>query len=68
MLEPVPDTVEPAEQSEPPAPAPVVSTWSSTPARPATATSRAHRVNFLVVSGAALVVTGLVVARRGGRR
>jgi hypothetical protein len=44
-----------------------MSTWTT----PNTATGphRQGRVSFLVVSGAALVVTGLVVARRsGGRR
>ncbi len=50
---------------------PGVSTWSSAPAKRPSSHSTAHdvagRVNFLVVSGAALVVTGLVVARRGGR-
>ena len=44
-------------------------TWSSTSSRPGSATGadRPHKVNFLVVSGAALVVTGLIAARRGGR-
>ncbi len=50
---------------------PAVSTWSSglakRPASHSTAHDVAGKVNFLVVSGAALVVTGLVVARRGGR-
>jgi hypothetical protein len=77
--EPVAD--EPAPAAEPVAeaevadePAPVngnaVSTWSSTSARPGSATrasGTAGKVSFLVVSGAALVVTGLVAARRGGR-
>jgi hypothetical protein len=48
-----------------------VSTWSSASAKRTASHSTAHdvagKVNFLVVSGAALVVTGLVVARRGGR-
>ncbi len=46
-----------------------VSTWSSSSARPASASATAfsQKVNFLVVSGAALVVTGFVVARRSGR-
>jgi Domain of unknown function (DUF4397) len=50
--------------------APAVRTWSSTTSTgPAGATGadRPHKVNFLVVSGAALVVTGLIAARRGGR-
>ena len=61
------------EQPTDPAPEPEttgVRTWSSsTSSRPATATvaDRPHKVNFLVVSGAALVVTGLIAARRGGR-
>ena len=48
-----------------------MSTWSSASAKRPASHSTAHdvagKVNFLVVSGAALVVTGLVVARRGGR-
>ena len=58
--EPAPDEVVPV----------AVKTWSSTtssqPVTP-TGTDRPHKVNFLVVSGAALVVTGLIAARRGGR-
>ena len=49
-------------RSRPPeAPATGVSTWSSSSARPASASATAfsQKVNFLVVSGAALVVTGL---------
>ena len=57
--EPAPDEIVPV----------AVKTWSSTSSRPgsATGTDRPHKVNFLVVSGAALVVTGLIAARRGGR-
>jgi hypothetical protein len=71
--ETVEDAVEVAEAPAAPAtPASIgngISTWSSTSSRPVSATGahRPHKVSFLVVSGAALVVTGLVVARRGGR-
>ena len=61
---------EPEVAAEPePVPVPAVQTWNSTTSRPGSATgvARPHRVNFLVVSGAALVVTGLIAARRGGR-
>jgi hypothetical protein len=60
----------PAEDPAPEAPVSTgVSTWSSSSARPASASATAfsQKVNFLVVSGAALVVTGFVVARRSGR-
>jgi len=60
------EVVEPDPVDETPA----VRTWSSTSSRPAasaTGADRPHKVNFLVVSGAALVVTGLIAARRGGR-
>ena len=66
--EPAPEPV--ADAPEPVAPASNgVSTWSSASVRPGSATgaSAATKVSFLVVSGAALVVTGLVAARRGGR-
>jgi len=56
-------------EPEPVAPASAVTTWSSASSRPGSAAGadRPHKVNFLVVSGAALVVTGLIAARRGGR-
>jgi hypothetical protein len=61
------DSPPPAPAPAAPAVPPAVSTWT-TP-NTATAPHRQGRVSVLVVSGAALVVTGLVVARRsGGRR
>lgn len=68
-----PEPAPPAAQKPAAAPTPIrpgVTTWNTGASRPATATSAdkvQQKVNFLVVSGAALVVTGLVVARRGGR-
>jgi hypothetical protein len=61
--------VEPAVPVAPAAESSPVRTWSNAGSRPrsATASSRPHKVSFLVVSGAALVVTGIVAARRGGR-
>ena len=74
VVEPDAEVVEAPTPSprSPHAEAPVstgVSTWSSSSARPASASATAfsQKVNFLVVSGAALVVTGFVVARRSGR-
>jgi hypothetical protein len=60
---------QPAPMPQPAPPAPAVATWSTAPLRPgsATAQGKPSKVNFLVVSGAALIVTGLAVARRGGR-